>query len=512
MHQESEEDLCYQAMVREIRDVLNQARTQEGLEPFNVDLLLEKPASEYAVYTVQNDPAPTYLESMINKVKEKEEYYPVVLCQRFEEDMIVKTDSLCEQAHEIAELILECDEEKEVCMDPKVNSLAVGISYSDEVLAVTLLLTKKIMAIKNISAPATGGIQVVGKMLTNNYGVYAARIIYEDKDKDPILVGPGYIEWNPDTLEFIINFEVNEVLDKPKKLFEFYAKSDVDTIPYMRKTNREKIRINQLYNALKFPCVEFPKENLTDEDKQRQRINAQIRLKRMKEEEERRNKEEERKRNRENRMKELQMAEAEAEKSDKDESSKGSRDDDDDASKDYSDYTHQDQTVNETFASPVREQQQKQISNKEIREELEIAIEEATAEVHKQVQLNEDLQERILALKKESNMMADKQSDITMSDIKYANTLAHVHQIRLDLKQTQDRYNKMASDLQVKLEEKTAKCKEIRQTFMELKREVSRKAAFSKTDKPIGEKKITEWEELEYAKSQDVRLFFLTNS
>jgi len=31
----------------------------------------------------------------------------------------------------------------------------------------------------------------------------------------------------------------------------------------------------------------------------------------------------------------------------------------------------------------------------------------------------------------------------------------------------------MASDLQVKLEEKTAKCKEIRQTFMELKREVS---------------------------------------
>merc|ERR1711976_869803 len=50
----------------------------------------------------------------------------------------------------------------------------------------------------------------------------------------------------------------------------------------------------------------------------------------------------------------------------------------------------------------------------------------------------------------------------------------------------------MASDLQVKLEEKTAKCKEIRQTFMELKREVRRKEAFSKTDKPINEKKIQE--------------------
>ena len=94
-----------------------------------MDLLLEKPASEYAVYTVQNDVEPTYLESLINRVKEKEEYYPIVMCQRFEEDMIVKTDSLCEQAHELAELILECDEEKEVCMDPKVNSLAIGIYF-----------------------------------------------------------------------------------------------------------------------------------------------------------------------------------------------------------------------------------------------------------------------------------------------------------------------------------------------------------------------------------------------
>ena len=152
----------------------------------------------------------------------------------------------------------------------------------------------------------------------------------------------------------------------------------------------------------------------------------------------------------------------------------------------------------------MKEQQQKQISNTEIKGELEVAIDEASNEVKKQIELNDELQERILAMRRDSNMMTDKQSDITMSDIKYANTQAHVHQIRLDLKQTQDRYNKMASDLQVKLEEKTAKCKEIRQTFMELKREVSRKAAFSKTDKPINEKKIQEWEELEYAKSQEV--------
>jgi len=41
-----------------------------------------------------------------------------------------------------------------------------------------------------------------------------------------------------------------------------------------------------------------------------------------------------------------------------------------------------------------------------------------------------------------------------MNKHKYYNTLAHVHQIRLDLTKTQERYNKMADELQNKLNEK----------------------------------------------------------
>lgn len=40
---------------------------------------------------------------------------------------------------------------------------------------------------------------------------------------------------------------------------------------------------------------------------------------------------------------------------------------------------------------------------------------------------------------------------------------------------------------------------------MELKREVARKAAFSRNDKPIPEKQISEWEEQEIEKSKLVR-------
>lgn len=64
----------------------------------------------------------------------------------------------------------------------------------------------------------------------------------------------------------------------------------------------------------------------------------------------------------------------------------------------------------------------------------------------------------------------------------------------------------MANDLKLKLDEKITKCNEIKTTFMQLKREVSLKAAFSKTDKGIPIKDITEWEEAEFLRSKQVSL------
>jgi len=116
------------------------------------------------------------------------------------------------------------------------------------------------------------------------------------------------------------------------------------------------------------------------------------------------------------------MAEQDAEKSEEKSDDEDKSKDDDDASKDYSDQTYQDQTLNDNFASPLKEQQQKQISNTEIREELAVAIDEANQEVEKQIALNDELQERILAMRRDNNQQQEQKSDITMSDIKYANT------------------------------------------------------------------------------------------
>lgn len=74
--------------------------------------------------------------------------------------------------------------------------------------------------------------------------------------------------------------------------------------------------------------------------------------------------------------------------------------------------------------------QPKQITNKMIRMELEKAIKEAREECDKFETENLLLQARIVALNKDKKKSNDRTSEFNMSDVKYANTLARVHQIR----------------------------------------------------------------------------------
>lgn len=123
---------------------------------------------------------------------------------------------------------------------------------------------------------------------------------------------------------------------------------------------------------------------------------------------------------------------------------------------------------------------------------------------------NEELQKSIIAIEPNYDTQ-DKQTDGPMNEHKYLNTLANVHQVRINLKETQDRYNKMASELQAKLNEKQAKCSEIETQFKELKRSVAANAVFSRTGKKIPKKTLEEWEESEALKDQEVHQYRLQN-
>ncbi len=102
-------------------------------------------------------------------------------------------------------------------------------------------------------------------------------------------------------------------------------------------------------------------------------------------------------------------------------------------------------------------------------------------------------------------------SDQMLHEHKYLNTLANVHQVRYNLKETQDRYNRMAGELQNKLNEKQTKCTEIEQQFKELKRSVAMNAVNSRTGKKLPQKVIKDWEEQDEAKDSEVHQYRLQN-
>lgn len=135
----------------------------------------------------------------------------------------------------------------------------------------------------------------------------------------------------------------------------------------------------------------------------------------------------------------------------------------------------------------------------EMKKDLIQAIEEELREQDQLRKENEDLQKQIIMMDPNFSEQ-DKQPDVQMNEHKYLNTLANVHQVRINLKETQDRYNKMASELQAKLNEKQAKCHEIEQQFKELKRSVAQNAVFSRTGKKIPKKQLDEWEDQESLK------------
>ena len=65
---------------------------------------------------------------------------------------------------------------------------------------------------------------------------------------------------------------------------------------------------------------------------------------------------------------------------------------------------------------------------------------------------NEECQKKIFLM--DNTRDYEKSTDAMLHEHKYLNTLANVHQVRYNLKETQDRYNRMAGELQNKLNEK----------------------------------------------------------
>lgn len=82
-----------------------------------------------------------------------------------------------------------------------------------------------------------------------------------------------------------------------------------------------------------------------------------------------------------------------------------------------------------------------------MKRELIQAIEDERREYQELKKANEEAQRKIILMDHNNNRDYEKQTDQMLHEHKYLNTLANVHQVRYNLKETQDRYNRMAGEL-----------------------------------------------------------------
>lgn len=127
------------------------------------------------------------------------------------------------------------------------------------------------------------------------------------------------------------------------------------------------------------------------------------------------------------------------------------------------------------------------------------------------------LQRRIATLlqkAQESNggeQRREDKSSASENEKRYLECLRSVHDAKLQMLTAQSQYDRIALELQARLDEKEAKVTEIQDSFLEFKREIAKNAESMRTGKPIPKRITSQFEALEVKKDQEVEKVRLKN-
>ncbi|KAH7465782.1 hypothetical protein PRNP1_012625 [Phytophthora ramorum] len=158
------------------------------------------------------------------------------------------------------------------------------------------------------------------------------------------------------------------------------------------------------------------------------------------------------------------------------------------------------------------EQQDEEEAARQEGRRLRTAITEASDAREELQQRNAKLQRRIATLLQKTQegasaadtATAPRREDKAENAKRYLECLRSVHEAKVQTAAAQAQYDKVALELQARLDEKEAKVTDIQDAFLEFKREVARNAENLRTGKPIAKRVIAQVEAAELRKDQDV--------
>ena len=219
---------------RDIIKSINEYREHHTIPGVYQDILANKAASDYADYLLTNEQDGNVLTEVLNKHMIVGTVSTLVGMSLLEEDD--NDDRVLH--HEFMDahgVLCEFEEDLEQLLDPKFTHVGVGFAWNKEKVLVVEFFSVKPLMINQLTESEDGGVDIRGMMLSNEVGLYAARIVaIKNLKKDIKVVGPPNIQFDKNTRTFIITIEgpVENVFysDDPKTLEIYIRKSQIDRI------------------------------------------------------------------------------------------------------------------------------------------------------------------------------------------------------------------------------------------------------------------------------------------
>lgn len=528
---------------REVLYAINKVRGEEGLQELAMDYFINDASTQYAEYcaSTERDGNQTKLNEMLAAAGASGIYKSITGYRYLEDEEQANAKSMLSKLFLDAHgLTFEINETRDEIMKPEYTHVGIGLALLNNLYVVTEVFSAKMVTLESIKATEDEkGIEILGKVMTDQMGPYAVRVMSTSKPSQQIaLVGPENMKLDLETKKFRVFLNKPDMLyNTPPHICEIYLRQKPQSIPYEGPPTADLDKnLTYLQLSFKAPMELYPDPRiLMEETQDRAKAQQEELLKHTMEQEEKKAKLE----NIERQKRILEegidkMREMEKTKEDELGASYDSfpaslepsvtRSVDSRESEDRHKKTGESvsRTSSKDLDEAKEEEEKKEEAKKEIpglsehedrlrdmqekqeREKLIRSIAVAKEEHARLKKENGDLQHDVASflMKKEIQPAA---GDASMNTLKYINALVNVTQVRVEMKKTQESYNKMAQELQEKLQYHQQRSDEMKASFRDFKRAVAESAEFNRTGKKIPKTELTKWEAEEEKVDQELQ-------
>jgi len=224
---------------RMIFNAINTLRNEEDLPPVEMDPYINETASKYAEFCASGevDGNQAKLTELTTAFKAPGEYKGITGYRYLDEEERKNAKLMINKFFlEAYGLIFEINETREEMLKPDYTHVGIGLASSENVYVITEVFSTKLLTVNTIKvADNEKGVEIQGKLTTDQMGPYAVRVVDEKKTPPVVvaLVGPDNMQLDLETRNFQVFIDKPEIIyASPPLICEIYLRQKPQSIEY----------------------------------------------------------------------------------------------------------------------------------------------------------------------------------------------------------------------------------------------------------------------------------------